>query len=221
MKFILVRRDILDILFLIVYENPLGCLVAQGNVSFGCFQKDGAFVGFFFLDFDFHVNVDTPALEVVHEAVVFHDTADVGGISYFQISQPLAGDTQTAAVFSGDGISVGAVGGVVQVGFQFFRKNIIGLVFQSFRHFMGLAPGEMEVVYQEYFPQGMVAEQAACFFPAFSRHLASLIGCIVHISLFLQFCDHLTHRRRGDLEGLRKFLICDNIMVFAEQIYCL
>lgn len=91
------------ILFLIVYENPLGCFVAQGNVSFGCFQKDGTFVGFFFLDLDFHVNVDAPALEVVHEAVVFHDTADVGGISYFQISQPLAGDSQTAAIFSGMG----------------------------------------------------------------------------------------------------------------------
>ena len=52
-------------LFLIVYENPLGCFVAQRNVSFRCFQKDGAFVGFFFLDFDFHVNVDAPALEVV------------------------------------------------------------------------------------------------------------------------------------------------------------
>ena len=101
------------------------------------------------------------------------------------------------------------------------KRLHFGLVFQSFRHFMGLAPGEMEVVDKEYFPQGMIAEQAACFFPAFSRHLASLVGCIVHISLFLQFCDHLTHRRRGDLEGLRKFLICDNIMVFAEQIYCL
>lgn len=100
MKFILVRRDIF-----ISYRlrKSAGLLCSSGKCLLWVFPEGWGLRRVLFLDFDFHVNVDAPALEVVHETVVFHDTADVGGISYFQISQPLAGDSQTAAIFRGMG----------------------------------------------------------------------------------------------------------------------